>query len=147
MSSPRPAPTRPGPPPRMLPPLDERNRPFWTGGHDGQLLIERCEKCARWQHPPAGRCAACGGDAVPRPVSGRGTVFTYTVNAHQYHPDVPPPYVIAIIELEEQADLRVVANVVECDEAALRIGLPVRVAFEHHGEHAVPVFVPDDGQR
>lgn len=127
-------------PPRILPQLDDRNRPFWTGGRAGQLLIERCEACGRWQHPPVGRCEDCGGGVVPAPVSGRGTIFTYTVNLHRYHPDVPAPYVIAIVELDEQANLRVVANVVGCEEPDLRIGLPVRVAFEHHGEHHVPVF-------
>ncbi len=124
----------------MLPALDDTNRPFWTGGHDGELLVERCASCDRWQHPPQGRCSSCGGDVRHEPVSGRGTVFTCTVNAHQYHPDVPPPYVIAIVELEEQADLRVVANIVGGGPAAVAIGLPVSVAFEDHGEHAVPVF-------
>ncbi|MGH9113520.1 MAG: Zn-ribbon domain-containing OB-fold protein [Acidimicrobiales bacterium] len=130
------------PPPRLLPALDDTNRPYWTGGRDGCLLIERCAICDRWQHPPEGRCAACGGEVVATPVSGRGTVFTYTVNAHQFHPEVPPPYVIAIVTLDEQADLRVVTNIVDCDEATLRVGLPVRVSFEEHGERAVPVFVP-----
>ncbi len=129
-------------PPRILPARDDRNRPFWTGGAGGRLLVERCLACGRWQHPPTGRCEACGGDVEPTPVSGRGTVFTYTVNWQQYHPDVPPPYAIAVVELVEQADLRVVANVVGCEEPELRVGLPVEVAFEQHGEHHVPVFAP-----
>jgi uncharacterized OB-fold protein len=126
---------------RILPPLDERNRAFWTGGHQGQLLIQRCADCDRWQHPPAATCRACGGAVTAQPVSGRGTVFTYTVNQHQYHPEVPPPYTIAIIELDEQSDLRLAANLVGADES-VRIGLPVEVAFEAQGEHAVPVFAP-----
>jgi uncharacterized OB-fold protein len=126
---------------RILPPLDDQNRPFWTGGHHGQLLIQRCGDCDRWQHPPADRCRACGGPVTAQPVSGRGTVFTFTVNQHQYHPDVPPPYTIAIIELDEQDDLRLAANVVG-DNGSVRIGMPVEVTFEEHGEHAVPVFTP-----
>ena len=82
---------------------------------------------------------------MPTAVSGRGTLFTYTVNMHRYHPEVPPPYVIAVVELVEQADLRVVANVIACDEPDLRIGLPVDVRFEPHGEHHVPVFAPAEG--
>jgi uncharacterized OB-fold protein len=130
------------PPPRILPPLDDRNRGFWTGGRDGRLLIERCDACGRWQHPPAGSCEACGGAVALAPVSGRGTVFTFTVNHQQFHPEVPSPYVIAIVELDEQAALRVVANVVGCDGDDLRIGLAVQVDFEQHGEHHVPVFRP-----
>jgi uncharacterized OB-fold protein len=130
------------PAPRILPALDDTNRPFWTGGHEGKLLVERCLSCGRWQHPPVGRCSTCGGAVEPTPVSGRGTIFTFTVNEHRYHPEVPPPYVIAIVELDEQPDLRVVANVVGCDVATVHIGMPVQVAFEDHGEHAVPVFEP-----
>ena len=42
-------------------------------------------------------------------MSGAGTVFTFTVNGHPFNPAVPPPYVIAIVELVEQADLRLAA--------------------------------------
>lgn len=124
----------------MLPQLTDANRAYWTGGAKGQLLIERCQSCGHWQHPPTGTCEPCGGAARPEPVSGRGTVFTFTVNHHQYHPEVPPPYVIAIVELAEQADLRVPTNIVDCDPAAVRIGAPVEVRFEDHGEIHVPVF-------
>ena len=127
----------------MLPALDGVNRAFWTGGHQGRLLIERCVTCERWQHPPTGRCDACTGPVVADAVQGRGTVFTFTVNEHQFHPDVPPPYVIAIVELDEQADLRVVANLTGCDPAEVRVGQQVEVRFEDHGEHSVPVFTPD----
>ena len=129
--------------PRILPPLDPTNRPFWTGGSQGSLLIERCEQCRQWQHPPTGTCGACGGAAAPERVSGKGTVFTFTVNHQQYHPDVPPPYVIAVVELVEQADLRLPTNLVDCDPDEVRIGAPVRVRFEEHGEVFVPVFAPD----
>jgi uncharacterized OB-fold protein len=134
------------PPPRILPPIDDVNRPFWIGGHDGRLVLERCAACARWQHPPVGRCADCGEEVQHDAVSGRGTVFTATVNHHQFHPEVPPPYVIAIVELVEQADLRIVANIVgEADGInrapdTVQIGDEVDVDFEIQGDHAVPVF-------
>src|SRR5690606_677390 len=101
--------------PRILPPLTDVNRPYWTGGSDGRLLIERCRSCRRWQHPPTGTCESCGEPAAPEPVSGQGTVFTFTVNHQQYHPEVPPPYVIAIVELDEQPGLRLPTNLVGCD--------------------------------
>ncbi len=127
--------------PRILPQLSATNRPYWTGGAAGQLLVERCTACRTWQHPPTGTCEQCGGDAVAEPVSGRGTVFTFTVNHQQYHPDVPPPYVIAVVELVEQADLRVPTNIVDCDPDHVRIGAPVQVCFEQHDDVFVPVFV------
>ncbi|HEY8545883.1 MAG TPA: OB-fold domain-containing protein [Acidimicrobiales bacterium] len=130
--------------PRILPSLTPVDRPYWTGGASGQLLVERCAGCRRWQHPPGGRCRSCGGPATPEPVSGRGTIFTFTVNHQPYHPDVPTPYVVAIVELEEQADLRLPTNIVDCDPDDVRIGAPVEVRFEAHGEVHVPVFVLAD---
>jgi hypothetical protein len=126
----------------MLPPLDASNTPFWTGGKKGELLIQRCVSCRRWMHPPTEKCPVCGGELVVEPVSGNGTVFTFTVNSHAFNPDVPPPYVIAIVVLDEQEDLRLPTNIVDCAPDEVRIGMPVRVLFEQHGEVFVPVFAP-----
>ncbi|HEX5586156.1 MAG TPA: Zn-ribbon domain-containing OB-fold protein [Acidimicrobiia bacterium] len=133
--------------PRILPGLDDVNRPFWTGGARGELMIQRCGGCGRFVHPPVSECPDCGGELRAEPVSGRGTVFTFTVNRHPFNPEVPLPYVIAIVELVEQADLRVVTNLVDCDPESVEIGMPVRVAFEDRGEIFVPVFVPDPDAR
>ncbi|MFI5041286.1 MAG: Zn-ribbon domain-containing OB-fold protein [Acidimicrobiales bacterium] len=133
--------------PRMLPRLTDQNRAFWTGGAAGRLLILRCRACRRWTHPPVDRCPSCGGSLVPEPVSGRGTVFTFTVNMHQFHPDVPPPNIIAIVELAEQQDLRIPTNLVRVDAAELHCGLDVQVLFEHHGEVYYPIFEPAGAER
>ena len=76
------------------------------------------------------------------PVSGRGTVFTYTVNHQAYNPAVQPPYVIAIVQLEEQEDLRIATNIVNCDPQDVTIGMAVQVRFEQQGGLFVPVFAP-----
>jgi uncharacterized OB-fold protein len=137
-------------PARMLPKLHEHNRAFWTAGADGQLMIARCTQCGLWVSPPAADCPDCGGVLVARPVSGRGTVFTYTVNYQPFNPAVPVPYVIAIVQLEEQADLRIATNIVDCEPDSVVIGLPVDVRFERHdvdGESMfVPVFAPRKDQ-
>jgi uncharacterized OB-fold protein len=132
-------------PARMLPALDEHNRAYWTGGADGRLRIARCTRCELWVHPPAADCPDCGGALSAQPVSGRGTVFTYTVNHQPFNPAVPVPYVIAIIELAEQDDLRVAANIVDCEPGSVRVGLPVEVRFERQdaGDGVfVPTFAP-----
>ena len=128
--------------PRMLPPLRDENRPFWTGGAAGQLLIQHCAACERWVHPPVTDCPACGGPLEARPVSGRGTIFTFTVDEQQFHPDVPPPYNIAVVVLDEQDDLRLPTNIVGCQPDALGIGMAVQVAFERTDDIYVPVFEP-----
>jgi uncharacterized protein len=126
--------------PRSLPPLDDSNRAFWTGGRDGALMVGRCTACGRWALPPAAECPACGGALEPTAASGRARVYTWTLNSYQYPPEFPPPYLIAIVVLEEQEDLLLATNLIGMEEADVHDGLPVQVVFENHGEVFYPVF-------
>jgi uncharacterized OB-fold protein len=128
---------------RLLPRLTPDNEHFWTGGAEGELRILRCRSCRYWVHPPAPVCPAClGRSLAPEAVSGRAVVHTFTVNHHQWYPGFDPPYVVAIVELPEQAGLRLTTNVLGLDPEAVHVGLPVEVAFEHHEDVHVPVFRP-----
>ena len=127
----------------MLPPLDDENRAFWTGGADGRLMILRCQKCYVWVHPPAPICPNGHEALTPERASGHGTVWTYTVNRHPFHPSVPVPYVVAIVELAEQPELRIVANIIGCRPEDVYIGMKVYVSFEVQGEIFAPVFEPE----
>jgi uncharacterized protein len=127
---------------RMLPALTDVNRDFFTGGATGQLLIQHCASCDRWIHPPTSACPTCDGPLEAKPVSGRGTVFTYTLNLQKFHPEHETPNLIAIVVLDEQDDLRVVTNIVGATVEDVSIGMPVEVAFERHGEIFYPVFEP-----
>jgi uncharacterized OB-fold protein len=129
----------------MLPPLDDGNREFWTGGADGRLHLPHCDACDRWVFPPTTTCPTCGGPATYRPVSGKGRVFTYTVNHQRYNPEVPVPYVIAIVELVEQDGLRFTTDIVGCPPEDVRVGMPVRVVFDEQDGVFVPIFEPDPG--
>jgi uncharacterized OB-fold protein len=127
-------------PPRMLPKLTDDNRDFWTSGADGVLRVPRCADCQRWVLPPSATCPDCAGPTRPEAVSGKAKLFTWTLSEHQFHPDVPVPYVIAIVVLEEQDDLRLATNLVDCAEPSLTAGMPLRVLFEQQGEVYYPLF-------
>jgi uncharacterized protein len=129
---------------RMMPAITKSNRFFWTSGQDGHLRILRCGTCGQWIHPPTGSCSSCGGSELsPQPVSGRGQVFTFTINRHPYNPAVPPPYVIAIVVLDEADNLRLLTNLVNCEPEDVSVGMPVRVLFEQHDKLFIPLFEPD----
>ncbi len=133
-------------PGRMIPELTSSVREFWTGGVDGRLHVPYCESCTRWVLPPEETCPHCDAALGARAVSGDGTVFTYTVNLHSFNPAVPPPYVIAIVELAEQKDLRLAANIVDCEPDSVSVGMPVAGRFERQpvGDDTafVPMFAP-----
>lgn len=128
---------------RAEPPLTERTGAYWRSGADGRLRIAQCQACQWRLHPPRPVCPRCRGrDIGFEPVSGRGVVHAYTINRYAWFPAMPPPYVIAEVELEEQAGLRITTNIVGCDPEAVRIGMPVSVEFDHVGETWIPVFRP-----
>jgi uncharacterized protein len=128
-------------PRRPLPAITEMNQYFWRGGQDGRLHVLRCQACGYWIHPYAGRCPACGSDQLAsEPVSGRAKVVGFTVNHQAWAPGVPVPYVVAIVELEEQADVRLMTNLPRTPIEDVRVGLPVKVYFEKDGEIYLPLF-------
>jgi uncharacterized OB-fold protein len=137
-----PAPIREPVLPRPLPVINEMNQYFWRSGADGRLRILRCGTCGRYFHPYQTACSQCGSrDVKPTPVSGRGTVVSTSVNHQPWFPAIPVPYVLAVVALEEQEDIRLVTNLdLPPDEA--RHGMAVKVYFERHGEVFIPLFEP-----
>jgi uncharacterized OB-fold protein len=128
---------------RVLPRVTDRNRHFWQGGAHGELRFLRCQPCGTYVHPPAPVCPAClGKELRPEAVSGRARVLTFTLNHQPWVPAPDHPYCIAIVEIGEQAGLRLMTNIVNCPPESVRIGMPVRVTFEAHGDVHVPVFEP-----
>ena len=95
-------------------------------------------------HPPGSRCPTCGSrEFAFEAVSGIGEVYSFVVNHQQWHPSYPTPYVIASVELPEQAGLRIVSNLVDCEPDVVAIGLGVRVVFEPIGDYFIPLFTPE----
>ncbi|NUU22839.1 MAG: DNA-binding protein [Streptomycetaceae bacterium] len=129
---------------RTAPPLTERTAEYWQSGRDGVLRIARCGGCGTYTHPPLPVCPHCHADAMAfTPVIGRGRVHAFTVNRYPWDPALPPPYVLAEIDLEEQPRLRVLSTVVDCAPEDVRVGMPVTVAFERAGDAWIPVFRPN----
>jgi len=126
---------------------DIDSAPFWDGLRRHELVILRCGDSRTFVHPPQASCPRCLSlDVAPEPVSGRGTVYSFTVANREFAPGIKPPYVVGLVDLEEQESLRVVTNLVNVTIGDVRIGMPVRVLFcdlELDGEDAtLALFEP-----
>ncbi len=128
-----------------LPALEPESERFWRACREGRLEISRCTACGWYAHPPRPVCPRCHGRAMAwQPVSGQATVVSYTVNHQRWMPGVEVPYTIGLVELVEQADLRLTTNIIGCAPEAVKIGMPVRVTFQPvSDEIALPRFEPD----
>jgi len=132
---------------RLAPTPTAESRPFWTGGERDELLIFRCHSCGHFFHPPAPACWRCRStDVAPEPVSGRATVAAYTINQQPWIPGFEPPYIVAVVELAEEPDVRLISNVVNVSSEQISIGMPVEVFFEDwtamSGENDSRVWLP-----
>ncbi|MER5381118.1 OB-fold domain-containing protein [Streptomyces sp. NPDC002688] len=127
-----------------VPEVDAFTRPYWDAAAEGRLLIRHCAACGRPHHYPREFCPHCWSEDVNwRAASGRATLYTWSV---VHRNDLPPfggrvPYVAAVVDLAEGP--RMMTEVVECEEAALRIGMSLEVAFRA----GVPVFRPASSGR
>jgi uncharacterized OB-fold protein len=127
--------------PLVLPEVDDLTAPFWRSGADGTLRFLQCADCSWWIHPPKPRCPRCLSQNVGyQPVSGVGDVWSYTINRQRWSSDLEVPYAIAIVELPEQAGLRLTTRLVDVDLERVRIGLRVRVVFCEADGLYIPYF-------
>ncbi|WP_179475795.1 Zn-ribbon domain-containing OB-fold protein [Mycolicibacterium vinylchloridicum] len=132
---------------RLAPSPTPESTAFWTGGRDGDLLISRCRACGHFFHPPGPACWRCRStDVAPEKVSGRANVAAFSVDRQPWIPGFEPPYIVAIVELAEEPDVRLITNVVDVEPEDMRIGLEVEVFFEDwtgfSGEEDTRVWIP-----
>lgn len=128
----------------LAPAVSEIERAFWTSGRDGGLYLQRCGNCGAWAFPPFPRCRVCLSEAVaPERASGRGHVYSFTVNMQQWAPQLTVPYVLAVVAPEENPELRLYTNLVDVRVDEVVIGMPVEVDPVDIGDGIwLPVFRP-----
>ena len=132
--------------PPIVPAPSELTAFFWDGAREGRLLIQQCRSCTKYQHPPEPVCHHClSFDLGSGEVSGRGTVYTFETAMQAFHPYFADkiPYVIGVVELDEQPGLKLLTNLVDFHEGAPAVGAPVQVQFRPlTDEFRLPVFGP-----
>jgi uncharacterized OB-fold protein len=112
---------------------------FWRGAIDGKLMIQRCKACGSTQFYPRPLCLQCMSTAVEwMQASGYGTVYSQTTVHVATIPEREPPYVVAVIELDEGPRLTS-----DLDGGPCQIGDAVRLSWRmRSGAPPFPVFVP-----
>jgi uncharacterized OB-fold protein len=118
---------------------DDSTRPFWDAAAEERLVAPRCTKCGTFRLPPPPICFVCQHREVEWvDLPGTGVLYSFTVVRHplarMLHDAVP--YASGIVELDgtQGAGARMIANIVECDVDALRIGDRLEPVWEHVGD-------------
>jgi uncharacterized OB-fold protein len=120
----------------MIPKPDELDLDFYQAvAKAGALCLQRCSECGSFTHPPRYYCPKCSSGAFSfAPVSGRGTVYSYTVSHMSVEPAWQPhlPFVTLVVELEEGP--RIVASARNLAVQEVRLGMPVRLTTERKSD-------------
>ena len=134
-------------PQRPVPRPSPETRPYWDACKRHELHLPFCTRCNEFFFYPRAFCPRCFSWEIEwRRASGRGTVYTFSI---QYRPQAPgfqPPYITAIVQLEEGP--RMLTNLVdvEPDPEKVRCDMPVEVTFlELSDQISLPVFRPAGG--
>jgi uncharacterized OB-fold protein len=129
------------PPGMPLPAITDDTRPFWDACRRRELVIQRCTACGTFRHLPTPVCWRCRSFAHAwEPVSGRGTIFSWTVVHRAFLPGLEEavPYTVVVVALDDAPGVRLISNLVDGEPT---IGQPVAVVFEDVApEVTVPRF-------
>jgi uncharacterized OB-fold protein len=129
-------------PPQPFPDVD--SEPFWQATAEGRLRLCRCTECRHWIQPPLERCPICEGPTGFEDASGEGRLYSYTVVRRAAVPGYQErvPYVVGLVELDEQPGLRLPALLPDVDPDAVAMGQFMRVEFVPlaGGTFSIPVF-------
>jgi uncharacterized OB-fold protein len=118
-------------PGKLIPVPTEETAEFWRGCQQGELRIQRCGDCWRYQFPPQDFCRYCSSVKLAwTAMSGRGKVLSWTIVHWSPNPAyaADAPYSLALIQLEEGP--RMLSNIVGCPPGPIQIGMQVKVEFE-----------------
>jgi uncharacterized protein len=123
--------------PRADPVGDPTTAGFWRAAREHRLMVQRCRSCGGHQLYPRPLCLACNAlDVELVEAAGRATVYSKTIIRIPVIPELEPPYVVAIVELDEGP--RLVTNLVGPEPG---IGDRVEVAWRERDQlPPLPVF-------
>ncbi len=131
---------------RPIPRRTPTSGPYFEAAREGRLSLQKCPRDGFFFYPRAA-CPHClGEDWSWQDVSGRGTVYSYTVERVGLDPAQRSrvPFVVAIVELDEGP--RLTTNIVGCAPEDVSIGQLVEVTFEDLGRETLIQFKPSDSE-
>lgn len=110
----------------------------------GEFRIQQCDACARHLFYPRVLCPHCGSTQLGwRMASGNGVVYACSVIMGK--PGTDSDYAVVLVDLQE--GVRLMSHVVDCDQHAVTIGMPVSARIIEKEGKPLVVFAPANASR
>lgn len=125
---------------RIHPVENHDSKHYWQGLRDGKLLLQKCDQCQSYRHPPQPMCEQCQSlqwSAIES--QGCGTIYSYTVI---HYPEIPPfeyPNAIVLVDLDE--GVRLASQLENTEPADITIGARVKANIKKVQDGlSLPIF-------
>ncbi|MED4205943.1 Zn-ribbon domain-containing OB-fold protein [Neobacillus mesonae] len=133
---------------KPIPLKTQDNQPYWDTADRHELVIQKCESCQCYSHPPGPACAKCGSTELSWQNFGseiNGTVYSYVTSYRPFLPGFQDdlPLTIAIVELEKTPAVRIIGNILVCAPEDIKIGMPVKMTWQKiTDDRSLPQWIP-----
>ncbi|MFV0278277.1 MAG: Zn-ribbon domain-containing OB-fold protein [Parahaliea sp.] len=99
--------------------------PYWEALGRGELSLQSCSGCKKWNWPPVFRCGECGSweqKWKPRPLYG--TVYSWTRTWHDFGAParLVPPFASVLVEVDGPGSVRLLGIMEASDADKVSIG-------------------------
>jgi uncharacterized OB-fold protein len=92
------------------------------------LVAKCCDACGALYFDRRNACGRCGRTAFsPRRLADEGRLRSFTI-VHRAAPNVPTPYVSAVVELDGGGVVKANLVDIEAEPGKVRLGMPLRLA-------------------
>jgi len=108
---------------------------FWAATKRHELVIQQCNSCKTFQWGPEFLCHKCRSfDMGWAKVSGRGRLYSWVRCWNPVHPALKEacPYIVAVIELPDGGNVRMVGNLLGDPMQNPPFDVAVEAVFEDH---------------
>jgi len=115
---------------KPVPVATDISAPFWSALRERKVQIQQCDHCGHWVFYPRGHCSACFSPRLSwKPISGKGTLLTYTLTRIPTMPEFTDemPQKLAVVQFDEGPHLNTTLVGLEPDE--IKIGMRLKPVF------------------
>ena len=119
-------------------------QPFWDACKRHELSLPFCTACDAFFFYPRAFCPRCFSWSIEwHTCSGHGTLYSFAIQFRPQMPGFTPPYVTALVQLDEGPRLMTNLIGIEPSPEAIRCDMPVEVTWDDvTDEITLPLFKP-----
>lgn len=132
---------------KPIPLKTQDNHPFWDAADQHEMVLQKCNNCGHYAHPPGPSCATCGSQDLTWEQLGsdvKASIYTYVISYRPFLPGFQDdlPLIIAQAALEQVPEVKIMCNLLECKAEDVYVGKPVKMIWQDVTEdRALPQWV------